>query len=404
MQQLPALIRKEIILLTRDWQGLLLLFVMPVVFILIMSLAMQGAYELGGERSERVAIVDEDDSYASRQLVSGLAGRLQGVEVLVPEASMTPAALREGIRDGHYRIAIYIPDSFEDALLRERSAPASREVAIYHAPELPAPVRELFTASLEGGLVQAVLLAELEGARALWGGFDAQQLLDDLPVTASLEPVYRGGGEAHAVPNAVQQSVPAWLVFAMFFVVVPLSASLLVERGQGAAWRLRQLNVSPGVVLGARFPVYYGVNLLQLVLMLGVGVVLVPWLGGERLDTGDDLLGLWLIGSGTSIAAIGFAMLVASLARTVIQATLIGGVMVLIMAAVGGVMVPKAVMPPGMQELAHVSPMSWALEGFWDMVLRYQDWRAVIPEMGMLAAFGVLCWSGAALLYNRHMG
>ena len=34
--------------------------------------------------------------------------------------------------------------------------------------------------------------------------------------------------------------------------------------------------------------------------------------------------------------------------------------------ALGGVMVPKFVMPPFMRELADISPMSWGLEGFLD--------------------------------------
>lgn len=400
MRQLPVLIAKEALLLLRDPQGLLLLFVMPVVFIVVMSLAMQDAYELGGERTERVMVHDADDTYASQRLIGGIREQLDGVQVLVADESITAEDLQAGIRAGHYRLALRVPEGFEDALLERSSSDGAREVAVYHAPELPAPVRELFTSGLEGALTQSVLIAELEGVTAMWGGAEADRLLEQMPVVATVTPVQEGG-RAQPVPNAVQQSVPAWLVFAMFFVVVPLAASFVVEREQGATWRLRQLNVHSALILGSRFPAYYAVNLVQLVLMLAVGVFLVPALGGEQLELGAQPLGLWLVATGTSVAAIGFAMLVACLTRTVIQATLLGGVAVLIMAALGGIMVPKAVMPAAMQELAQLSPMSWALEGFWDMVLRHRVWHAVMPEVLMLAAFGAFCWFAASVLYNR---
>jgi ABC-2 type transport system permease protein len=201
----------------------------------------------------------------------------------------------------------------------------------------------------------------------------------------------------------VQQNVPAWLIFAMFFAVIPLASAFVIERSEGSLLRLRVLKVSGGLLLAAKAVPYYLVNILQMAVMLAVGVWIVPLLGGDRLTLGNSPFGLWLIGSATSLAAIGLALCVAVSVRSSLQATIAGGAISLLLAANGGVMVPKLVMPPAMQTATQLSPMAWSLEGFWDIVLRDGTWRDAAPEAAALAAFGLLCLLLAAVLYRRSL-
>ncbi len=53
MRTLFPLIRKELIVLRRDWHALLLLFAMPTLFILLMSLALRDKSRRGPERRSR---------------------------------------------------------------------------------------------------------------------------------------------------------------------------------------------------------------------------------------------------------------------------------------------------------------------------------------------------------------
>lgn len=400
MPRFLALVNKEFLLLRRDWHGLGLLFLLPALFITIMSLAMQGAHELGGERTETVRVVDADDSRASRALMDGLDEL--GPFTLEVIHGGEAADLTAAIQRREYALGLFIPAGFEDALMAGRPAEdRAPGLDLYYDPGLLPPLRELFVLGLEGGLDLALLATALERLAPGWGGNGrARALLDAQPLNVTATPVYAGDGPTTR-PNAVQQSVPAWLVLAMFFVVSPLAGSLIVEREQGTLTRLRQLNVPAAWILGSRLPPYYLINMGQLLLMLLVGIALVPALGGEQLTLGHSPFGLWLIASATSLAAIGFALLVAVLARTAIQATLLGGVVILIMGAIGGVMVPKAVMPPAMQSLSQVSPMSWGLEGFWAILLHRRDWTAVLPESLALLLFGGACWLLAAQLH-RH--
>jgi ABC-2 type transport system permease protein len=197
----------------------------------------------------------------------------------------------------------------------------------------------------------------------------------------------------------VQQNVPAWLVFAMFFVALPLSTTWMQERRQGTFTRLRSIGLSPGQLLMSKLVPYYLINLLQVALMLAVGVYLVPLFGGDALTLGHSGAGLAVMALAVSFAAVSYALLIANIVSTVEQATILTGVSNLLLAALGGVMVPRFVMPHAMQQLSMASPMAWGLEGFLDIFLRDGDVSVVAPRALLLAAFG----AGSLLLAGAMM-
>jgi ABC-2 type transport system permease protein len=214
------------------------------------------------------------------------------------------------------------------------------------------------------------------------------------------QSLYRSGG-APRHPSAVQQNVPAWLLFAMFFIAIPLSTTWVAERRQGTYARLRGMGLGRAVLfLGKLFP-YLAINLIQVGLMLAVGVWLMPLLGAEGLNLGHAPGALCLIALAASFAAVAYGLLIANLASSSEQATIFTGVANLLMAAVGGVMVPRFVMPRAMRMLSHFSPMSWGLDGFLDIFLRHGGLGAVAPEAALLVGFGLLCLAVTSVLPGR---
>jgi ABC-2 type transport system permease protein len=133
---------------------------------------------------------------------------------------------------------------------------------------------------------------------------------------------------------------------------------------------------------------YLFINAIQAVVMIGIGVYVVPFFGGTALTLGNSLGGLILIAFSVSFCAIALALLIASVARTTEQATTIGGVLNIIFGALGGIMVPRFVMPGFMQDLSLLSPMSWGLEGFLDIFLRNGSASDPLPESLSLLILG----------------
>ncbi|MCG7872937.1 MAG: ABC transporter permease [Candidatus Thiodiazotropha lotti] len=384
-----AVIKKELLLVSRDIHALLVLFLLPIVFILIMSLALQD--RMSGESKDRPAVGLW--MAADNRLNGELSQHFQQLEGVRVENFESPAELTRALQQGEIIGGVMLPARFEKII----QSPVTE-----HSEKL----RVLYAATLPGSMRRSIL----GSVRQALGAYQVNQLFkhDDLSETErqqrvdhllgkSLVVTETHGAITESQPNSVQQSVPAWLIFAMFFVVLPISTTLLTERQQGTLHRLQTLPVPRSYLLIGKLIPYLGINLIQAALMLLVGIHLVPLLTGEGLQlNGQSWLLLPLIVA-TSLSAISFALLIATQAKTTEQATTLGGISNLILAAIGGIMVPTFVMPELMQQIAALSPMNWALEGFFSILLRQGGWAMAGPEILKLLAF-----SGCLFLLSLH--
>lgn len=387
-----AIFKKECLLLLRDINGLLLLFAMPIVFIVIMSLAMQQNFAERSEARLDVLVLD----LASNSDSASLLRNLESVEAFRFSVEQNPNQqdnLREAVGNDKAAFLITVkphddPDGLNSLALDVLVAPATNK-----------QTEVIFVAAMQEslrGLKVENMLADLEDASP--GGAESVEEIASVPLSVN----YAYDASAREAPTAVQQNVPAWLVFAMFFVVVPLSNTLINERRLGTLQRLRTINVSPGLLILGKLLPYFLVMQLQVVVMLLVGIYLVPLLGGDRLNPADSWWALVLMSVTLSIGALGYGSLIAVVSRTSEQATTLGGAGNIILAALGGIMVPRFVMPQSMQRISELSPMGWGLEGFLDVFLRSGDWLMVWPKALALTLFGLCLMLLALTLLARQ--
>ena len=382
MRPLLAIIKKEFQAMTRDVHGLLVLFIMPAVFILIMSLALRDTFKLTVVDKVRWQLWDEDHTKASADLVAHLPAPESKVSV------RARADLDRALGRGAIQLAVVIEKGFSGAMADEKThAPL---VTLLAEPGTPPALIGGFRAEVARALSMARVSSLLEPMRAA-----AESAGSPLPAIDRIneETLYelKWHRDTSTELTAVQQSVPAWLVFAMFFVVIPLSTIFIAEKQQGTLPRLRSLRVPMGLLLAGKVVPFYLVNLVQTGLMLLVGRYLVPLLGGDALRLEVDWLALWAMATAVSLAAIGFALAVAALAKTTEQATMIGGVANILFGALGGIMVPKLVMPVAMQSATMLSPMAWGLNGFLDIFVRGAQVGGVLLPIGLLMGFAACC-------------
>jgi len=165
--------------------------------------------------------------------------------------------------------------------------------------------------------------------------------------------------------------------------------------------RLRSMGVKPWLLLAGKLLPYIGVNLVQVVAMLAIGRWGVPFFGGERLALGSSPAALGTMALAISFASVSYALLIANLVGSSEQATIFTGVSNLLLAAIGGIMVPRFVMPAAMQALSRYSPLAWGLDGFLHVFLRQGGLGAVAPEALKLFCFGACALGLAALRLGR---
>lgn len=382
---LLALIRKELIALTRDMHGLAALFLMPMVFIVLMSLTLKDIYR--PPLAELSYAVDMRDTATPAQWLKQLWQRGHGA----PQPLGTD--WQERLRNGSLKYVIVMEPGLSEEL---ESAALSTE----------ARIRLLTEPGIDANLFNA-LRAELIGAS---GELKARLALA-VPGTAGPAPdasiqamvSAERFSTAGPRPTSVQQNVPAWLVFGMFFVVASLSSLFVQERSSGALGRLQSLGVSRGMLLASKALPYLGVNALQAVLMLAAGIWFMPLIGGDALSLAGISWGALLLSlAAVSLAAVSLSLALACVVRSHAQAATIGPMVNVLMAAAGGIMVPKFVMPGFMQRLVEISPMNWGLEALLTVLLRGGGVADTLPQVGRLVAFAALMFVLAVFLFRRR--
>jgi len=372
---------KEWRLLLRDAHALLVLFLMPAVFIVIMSLALAEQLDGGASFQLKGYLIHQAEGPEAEALAQTLNSR-------APLALIAAQAEPE-LRLSDRAFAIYLLPEFASAL----NTPGATGITVDFAPELSSRERELVLAATRQAFAEIYT-----GLIAIDLGYDDDYAREEL----LRENFVSNISEHQRTPNAVQQNVPGWLIFAMFFIALPLSTTMIQERAERTLMRLRTLGVSLKLIYAAKLAPYFIINMLQLVIMLALGALLLPLLGAKGLSLAVNLPALALIGIATSLAALALASLIATLARTVEQASVASGGLNILLAALGGIMIPAFVMPPALQWLTRLSPMNWALSGFQEVLVREGGIAQVAPWCGALLLLAAVLWGLAAILLRKE--
>jgi ABC-2 type transport system permease protein len=383
---LLQMLRKEFILILRDKHSLAALFIMPFLFILIMSMALKDTFN--NERALlNYEIIDLDKSHESKIF--------QGFMLT---SSFLHKQTKESKEPVH--LIISIPQGFAESLLKEnRIKPLLQLTA---APDVKQEMVLIFQAKLTADIMALRMMQIKEKIAPLLPASLTFPDINDFQSTDFLKIDYKGM-KNNEQPTSTQQSVPSWIVFGMFFVIIPMSTIFIGERKQNTLMRMASMNISVPALFAGKVIPYIVINQLQVLLMICAGVFIVPLLGGDALTIGHSVSGLLLVSFSLSIAAIGTSVFIAILAGTVEQATTIGGLLNILFGAIGGVMVPKMYMPQSMQTFSNISPMSWGLEGFLDIFLRGYGITDVIPESLALCGFGLSLLLLAAFVFSKRM-
>lgn len=412
-----ACVMKDARIIVRDRQALALFFVMPVLFVLILSLALRDAF---GERpgaSFPILIVAQDSDEVGQGVIRAL--RANPHIQLAQAGQATEQQIRQWLQEGRYRFAVVIPAVATEQARRRageilaKVPPGLRQeppvqVTVLADPALRSDYRKVLEVALGLALHEAEMRIgreQLDHALRITLGKQYAPLpdMEEARLFAPLRSESVSLNHNGTMPSSVQQNAPAWTLLAMFFLTVPLSVSFIREREQGNLFRLQTMTVPAWVVLGGKALPYFVINQIQMASILMVSVYLLPLLGGDRLDLGNSPLALLMLGGAASLAAIGFGIAVSMYARTAEQAASFSSATVMIMAALGGILVPKAVMPPLMQKLALLSPLSWGLDGFHDVFVRGGGVAEALPEALGLLAFSAICHGAAILRYEGRI-
>lgn len=425
MYKLWATISKDVRVLLRDKIGLIFMFGMPILLVLIVTSIQNSTFELVNKNKVALLISNRDTGAVSRDFVQAV-DRI-GLFRLVPVGGGDDS-IRERIRQKEVLMALVIPADFSARIAARARAvtgkvqasfgldstvsgsggsqggagAGSRDslpVSLYYHPVL----QESFRRSAEGALYSAMQLVESKQIlRTLYYSLNEKELPDSLErellnnhTHINEMPVSRDGNRD--LPNATQHNIPSWTIFAMFFVVLSLGSGIVREKRNGSFIRLKTLPTSYAVAIFSKQLVYLVVTLAQAVVIFALGVWFFPVIGLPVLHFPGDWGALFLVTLLCGWCAVSYAICIGVFAQTEEQANGFGAVSIVILAAVGGLMVPSFAMPGSFHTAMRLSPLHWCLEAYYGLFLEggsLKDvWANILPLLLIIAALqGLSFW------------
>jgi ABC-2 type transport system permease protein len=404
--------------LRRDRVVQMLVFAVPIVFFSIF--AMVFGNQRNGTSRVNAAVVDEDHSDFSQRIVAALerekALRVRTTTGPDGGATLDRASAEKLVRDGDLPVAIVLPAGLgRSGILFGGDANAPRV-------QLLADVSDQIAPQMVYGLMQKTLMTAAPDVLARSGvsQFDkyvrltpSQRASVDQWLTTLRRDTTTGAAgtqDAHEIGLPIDTvdvmrargggSVIAFYaagigVMFLLFSVSGASGSLLDEADTGTLDRVLSTRVGMSGLLAGKWIYVTLLGMLQLTVMFVWGMI------AFRLDLLAHLPGFFVMTLFTCMAAAGFGLVLATLARTRAQLAAMANIIVLTMSALGGSMFPRFLMSETMQKVGLATFNAWALDGYLKVFWRNAPVAALWPQLLVLSALTVAFLAIARTLARR---
>ncbi len=411
MFKLWATILKDFRILTRDRVGLAMMFIMPVLLVIVITSVQNSTFEVVNENKIAMLLCNKDKGESGARLAAAIE-KMGMFRLSQADASETEAQIRAGMQSKDAMVALVIPENFSSVLAARAknialrslkglgleedstipSVPAIDPIILYYHPVL----QQSFRQSIEGAL-QSVLQTEQSRqiVQNLYFSLHEKQIPDTLEreiisnrIPLQQVPVSRNG--SRNIPNASQHNVPAWTIFAMFFIVISLGGSVVREKLSGSFIRLKTMPTSFLLALVSKQITYIAVTFAQAVVIFSIGIWIFPLMGLPPLDLPNDIGGLILVTLICGWCAASYAICIGVFAETQEQANGFGAASIVILAALGGLLVPSFVMPASLRTIMKISPLHRCLEAYYGLFLEGGKLKDILMNIISLVVITVL--------------
>ena len=411
-----TLINAKLKILIRDRVSLALIFILPVVFFSIFAGIFGGG--MGGGQTPRVVaiVVDEDRTERSEALIAGLKNAGSGMKVSETftnnnqTSPWTTDKARDAVMNGDADAAIIIPKGFKIDFSGLSKTPIlvlvdpSNPIAGTMIPGMiqGAAMQGNRYDMIETGMAQfetfgGALTPQQKAAMKSWEAemardkAEAKEEGDSSDSNNALVPVKVE--DVQQQETGEQRSMVAYYaagigVMFLLFSVAGASGSLLEDQEAGILERMISSPLGMTRLLIANWvwiSIMGMVSMFTLYLFATFVFELGPW-------TGARIVSCIVITLFTAAAASALGLLLATACRTRGQLSGMSTVIILVMSALGGSMMPRFVMPEIIREISwYVTFNAWSVEGYLE-VFWYSTAQTTLGEMlaSMAAPLGVL--------------
>jgi ABC-2 type transport system permease protein len=189
--------------------------------------------------------------------------------------------------------------------------------------------------------------------------------------------------------STTQLFAPSSTILFLFLAAQATAQSIFNEKKYGSFRRLLAAPISKATILAGKMLPNFVIVLLQVVVIFGLSMLVLPLLGLDALKLGSEPLALILVSLVVALCSTCLGVLIAGLARTESQVGGISTVALWVTALLGGAFFPSFMMGP-LSDLGQALPQYWAVQAYQDILVRGQGLAGVTTELTILLGFALL--------------
>jgi ABC-type multidrug transport system permease subunit len=183
----------------------------------------------------------------------------------------------------------------------------------------------------------------------------------------------------------------------LLFSVAGVGTSILEEKENGTIKRLLYSPLKGSTILYSKMLFAFFISVLQLTAMF-----IFAWLV-LNMDMNVSMSGLILMIISTSFAVSSMGIFLAAIAKTRHQAQNLSTIIILVMSAIGGSMIPLFIMPAILQKIALISVNYWGIQGFYDLFWRVLPLEEILPRILVLISIGLVFTIASIRLFRKRI-
>jgi ABC-2 type transport system permease protein len=374
-QRVRALTVKEILRVLREPANLFMLVMLPLVMTLVFGVAF-GGIGGGGDVQYGVAIVDQDASSWSGELVSGL----NGSGVLVPQYFEDGASGQDALSQGKVSAVLVIPNGFGASVDDFKSNPVDEAAWTVTTLELSIDQGSMIAGSVVPSLVQQALTVTLYGVEAL---SPPSPIVIGSPVLVESITV-----------TQFDSMMPGMFSYAVIFVTMIVSQVFTEERQQGLLKRIATTPTTASDIFAAQVVANTITGVLQVSVVFGSAYLI-----GFRPMGGLAGVGLaYLMSLLLVLCNVGFGLITATLAKSSGAATGLAFVFILPQMMLGSFI-------PGIPEsLSRLVPSTYVTQTLTNVFLRGASATSAssLQNLGLLGVYSLVVIVAGIVLYHRY--
>lgn len=431
---------KDLRLLIRDKMGAFFIIGFPILMGVFFGLMMGNMSSGGGSGKMSIAVVDQDDSDISRKFVESLKAN-ESIRIAGDELE----SARESVRKGNLVAMLVLPKGFGDTAGVFWEDPPTIQIGVD-------PSRSAESAMLQGFIMEAIgqlAGARLQDAEQMRGFLDksrkdlaenetvsfANRILmntflssvDDM--VGSIESLQTQADDTLENPNQLGEngfqfaniesidvsrkidpdsvqgqtqklnspwdiSFPQAMMWGVLGCVAGFSISIARERTQGTMTRLQIAPVSKFEILAGKALACFMTVIMVIVAMTILGVLL-----GMQPKNYPMLVVAALC---VSFCFVGIMMVLSVLGKTEQSVSGAGWAMNMVMAMLGGCMIPVMFMPDFIQKISVISPIKWGILALEGAIWREFSITEMLLPCGILIAVGTLGLVVGTMILSRR--